>query len=118
MPHEQRPFEAALPSDFDQWPAPVRVVWRELVRSSAWRASGWAHVTLRQLGEAVARALDRPKCPPATVRRWLAWLGERGELARRCVRQGEALPDGSLAWCDHWIVLPGEAMKARAGAPK
>jgi hypothetical protein len=111
MPHEHRPFEAALPSDFDQWPAPVRVVWRELLGSSAWRSAGWAHVTLRQLGEAVARTLDRPKCPHATVRRWLAWLTERGELARRCVRQGEALPDGSRAWCDHWIVLPGEAMK-------
>jgi hypothetical protein len=114
MPHEHRPFEAALPSDFDQWPAPVRVVWRELLGSSAWRSAGWAHVTLRQLGEAVARALNRPKCPHATVRRWLAWLTERGELARRCVRQGEALPDGSRAWCDHWIVLPGDAMKARA----
>ncbi len=115
VPHVPQPFEAALPSDFEQWPAPVRVMWRVILGSTAWRASGWAHVTWHELGEAVARALKLPKkCPEASVRRWLASLADRGEFVRRCFHRGEALPDGSLAWCDYWIVQPGDVMKARA----
>ncbi len=120
MPCEQsRPSEAApSPSDFDHWPALARVLWKELQASDAWRSHGWAHLTHRQLGEGMARTLDLPKrVPLATVKRWLTWLVLRGELARVRVASGETLPDGSVAWCPHWIVLPGDAMKARATSP-
>ncbi len=117
VPHVVQSFETALPSDFDQWPAPVRMVWRELVSSRGWRANAWTRVTFAELGEALGRSRDRPRMyPRATVRRWVSWLVKRGEFERRCVRRGEVLPDGSHAWCRHWIVLPGERMKARAGA--
>jgi hypothetical protein len=115
VPHVPQPFEAALPSDFEQWPAPMRAVWRDILALSAWRSNGWAPITIGPLGERVARVLNRPKCPHATVRRWLTWLADRGEFARRTVHRGEPLPDGSVAWCDHWVVVPGDAMKARAG---
>jgi hypothetical protein len=96
----------------------MRVVWKELLASTAWRANAWAHVTLGQLGEAVARSRDCPKkYPRATVRRWLAWLVDRGEFERRCVPAGGTLPDGSVAWCPHWVVLPGQTMQARVREP-
>ncbi len=94
----------------------MRAVWRDILALSAWRSNGWAPVTIGPLGERIARALNRPKCPHATVRRWLKWLADRGEFARRTVHRGERLPDGTVAWCDHWVVVPGDAMKARAGA--
>jgi hypothetical protein len=117
MPCEElRPSEAAPPpTDFDHWPALARVLWKELQASDAWRAQRWAHLTHRQLGEGMARALGITKrVPLATVKRWLAWLVLRGELVRVRVACGENMPDGSVAWCPHWIVLPGDTMKARA----
>jgi hypothetical protein len=110
-PFDERP-SGGVPLDFESWPAPARLLWTTLVLSTAWRSRGWAHVTLRQLASVLALA-QRATCCTATVRRWLAWLERRAELERRCVPRGAPLPDGSLAWCDHWIVLPGEAMRTR-----
>src|SRR6476659_3387618 len=114
MLHEQRPRAAVPPADFDLWPPLARILWNGLQTFPALHAQGWAHLTHAQLGDAMARALAAPKrIPLATVRRWLGWLVDRGELARRCVARGDVLPDGRVAWCDHWLVMPGDAMKAR-----
>jgi hypothetical protein len=110
MEDVQRAAGAALPPDFESWPKPARWFLRTIVSLPTWKAHGFALCTDDQLAE--WRQAD-----PRTIRRMRIEAAKRGEVARVFVRRGSTLPDGERVRRGLWILIAGEAYRARAAPP-
>lgn len=101
-----RAAEAALPLDFETWPKPARWFLRTITNLPTWKAHGFALCTDEQLAE--WRQADT-----RTIRRMRLEAAKRGEVARVFVRRGSKLPDGERVRRGLWILVAGEAYRAR-----
>lgn len=106
-----RATAAPLPPDFEAWPKPARWFLRTITNLPTWRAHGFALCTDEQLAE--WRQADT-----RTIRRMRIEAAKRGEVARVFVRRGGTLPDGERVRRGLWILVAGEAHRARLAGPQ